>query len=171
MSAVSLNRQVLVLNQNYLPMTVCNAKKAVTMIYRGRAEVIEQDNILIRSVSWSIPMPLVVRIGVYVRVPVKRVELTRKNVIKRDGHQCQYCGVKNTSMTVDHVVPKAKGGGDSWENLVCACVRCNNTKGGNTPEQASMKLLRKPKRPSRLAFIQHFVGVKDEKWRPYLFMN
>ena len=171
MSAVSLDRQVLVLNQNYMPMTVCNAKKAVTMIFRGRAEIIEKADGFIRSISLAIPFPLVVRIGVFVRVPSKRVELTRKNIIKRDGHQCQYCATRCAPMTVDHVIPKTRGGEDSWENLVAACVKCNNGKGNRTPEEASMHLLRRPKRPSRLAFIQHFVGVKNEKWRPYLFMN
>jgi 5-methylcytosine-specific restriction endonuclease McrA len=170
-SAISLDRQVLVLNQNYMPMTVCNAKKAVTMIFRGRAEVIEQADGFIRSVSLAIPFPLVVRIGVFVRVPIKRVELTRKNIIKRDNHQCQYCGTRSATMTVDHVVPKTRGGEDSWENLVAACVQCNNSKGNMTPDEALMPLRRRPKKPSRLAFIQHFVGAKNEKWRPYLFMN
>ena len=86
MSAVSLDRQVLVLNQNYMPMTVCNAKKAVTMIFRGRAEIIEKTDGFIRSIKLAIPFPLVVRIGVFVRIPTKRVELTRKNIIKRDNH-------------------------------------------------------------------------------------
>ena len=166
-----LDRQVLVLNQNFEPMAICNARKAVTMVFLGRAEIIEQGSCKIRSVSWSIPFPLVVRIAVYIRVQPKRVELTRKNVIKRDGHQCQYCGVRGVPMTVDHIIPKTRGGADSWDNLVAACVRCNNTKGDRVLAEVGLSLLRRPRKPSRLAFIQHFVGINNKKWRPYLFMN
>ena len=159
------------LNQNYEPMSVCDVKRAIILIYLGKAEIIEKDSDYIRSVSVSIPFPLVVRVVVYVRVPSKRIILSRKNIIKRDNYTCQYCGAKNVPMTVDHIIPKNLGGADSWENLVCACVKCNNKKGNRTLEQAGMKLLQKPRKPTHLTFIRHFVGVKNEKWKPYLFMN
>ncbi|MGH8004239.1 MAG: HNH endonuclease, partial [Limisphaerales bacterium] len=110
-------------------------------------------------------------LGLYIKVPQKRILLTRKNVIKRDGHACQYCGGAHGEMTVDHVVPKIYGGADSWENLVCACTRCNNLKGDKTPEQAGFPLLRRPRRPNQITFIQQFVGISDTRWRQYLFLD
>jgi len=165
-----LNKHVLVLNQNYEPLSVCNTKKAVILIFLGKAELIEQGDGEIRSISTSIPCPSVVRLSMYIKVPRKRIVLSRKNIIKRDNHKCQYCGVTDSPMTVDHVVPKVRGGTDSWENLVCACIKCNNKKGNRAPEVAGIKLLRTPVRPTHLTFIRHFIGIKDEKWKPYLFM-
>ena len=168
---MDLNSHVLVLNQNYEPMSVCNAKKAVILIYLGKAEIIEKRERSIRSISTSMPYPSVVRLSMYIKIPRKRIILSRKNIIKRDGHQCQYCGTTTSSMTVDHVIPKVRGGDDSWENLVCACVNCNNKKGHRSPEQAGMALLSNPVRPTQLTFIRHFIGIKDEKWKPYLFIE
>ena len=167
-----LSLHVLVLNQNYEPLSVCSLKRAIVMVYLDRAEVIETvDGYKIHSVSMSLPAPSVVRLDAYIRVPNKRIMLTRKNIIKRDGGLCQYCGCKAELMTVDHVVPKIRGGKDVWENLVASCQRCNNRKGQRTPEQAKMKLLSKPKRPNHITFIQKFIGVKDHRWRQYLFMD
>jgi len=167
-----LSRNVLVLNQNYEPLSVCTVKRAVVLIYLGKAEIIEKyDGNMVRSVSWSSPVPSVVRLGFYIRVPQKRILLTRKNIIKRDDHTCQYCGENHTQMTVDHVIPKIYGGQDSWENLVCACIRCNNIKGNRTPEQAGMRILKRPKRPNHITFIQHFVGISDHRWKQYLFLE
>ena len=171
MNGLRLNREVLVLNQNYEPMSVCNVKRAVILLYLGKAELIEKDSALIRSVSVSVPFPVVVRIVMYVRIPFKRIVLSRKNVIKRDDHVCQYCGSTDAPMTVDHITPKHMGGSDTWENLVCACVKCNGDKGNRTTEQAEMKLFRDPRKPNHLMFIRSFIGVKNEKWKPYLFIN
>ena len=91
--------------------------------------------------------------------------------IRRDGHRCQYCGRPDLSLTVDHIVPVSRGGEDTWENLVCACVACNNKKGDRTPDGARMPLRRKPMRPNHVTFIRHFVGTLDERWKPYLFLN
>jgi 5-methylcytosine-specific restriction endonuclease McrA len=167
-----LNRNVLVLNQNYEPLSICSAKRAVVLVYLGKAEIIERyDGQMIRSVSVAIPLPSVVRLGFFIQVPHKRILLTRKNVIKRDGHRCQYCGDAHSSMTVDHVVPRIYGGKDTWDNLVCACIKCNNNKGNRTPEQAGFKLLRQPRRPTYIAFIQQFVGISDQRWKQYLFLD
>jgi len=167
-----LSRDVLVLNQNYEPLSVCTVKRAVILIYLGKAEIIEKhDGNLVRSISWSLPVPSVVRLGFYIRIPQKRILLTRKNIIKRDGHTCQYCGETYTQMTVDHVIPKIYGSQESWENLVCACIRCNNIKSDRTPEQAGLKLLKKPKRPNHITFIQQFVGISDRRWKQYLFLE
>lgn len=167
-----LNIHVLVLNQNYEPMTITNAKKAIILLYLGKAEIVEKyNNHAVRSVSCSFPLPSIVRLVHYIRVPHKRIVLSRRNIIKRDGHKCQYCGTKVGPVTVDHIIPKSYGGKDTWENLVCACIRCNNRKGDRTPDEAGMKLLSKPQRPNHIFFIRYFVGRIDSRWKPYLFMN
>ncbi|MGC8654298.1 MAG: HNH endonuclease, partial [Candidatus Kryptoniota bacterium] len=121
---------MLILNQNYEPLTICNWKKAVVLLYLGKAEIVERsDGKMLHSVSTTIPMPSIVRLSVFYRVPHKRVILSRKNILRRDGNRCQYCGRGDLPLTVDHIIPKTRGGEDSWENLVCACIRCNNKKG------------------------------------------
>ncbi len=167
-----LNRNVLILNQNYEPLTVCSVKRAVVMMLLGKVEMIEtMDGHMLHSVSTAIRVPSVVRLGFYVKVPRKRIFLSRKNIIKRDGHRCMYCGRSEGSMTVDHVIPKRMGGRDTWENLVCACTKCNNRKGDRTPEQANMTLIKRPRKPNHLMFIQRFIGISDDSWKPYLFME
>ena len=166
-----LDSRVLVLNQNYEPMSVCSARRAIIMLFLEKAEVIERNHAMIHSVSLTISLPSIVRLSRFVHVKRKRIVLTRKNIIKRDNHQCQYCATKIGSVTVDHILPKDRGGKDTWENLVCACMKCNGKKRNRTPEEAGMPLLRKPKKPGYLFFIQHFVGVPDDRWKPYLFMT
>jgi 5-methylcytosine-specific restriction endonuclease McrA len=167
-----LTRNVLVLNQNYEPLSVCSARRAFLLLYMGKAQMIETcDGYRIRSVLRSFPLPSVVRLDRYVKSPRKKILLTRKNIITRDGYTCCYCGSTRGPMTVDHVIPKHMGGTDSWENLVCACDRCNNEKGDRTPTQASMRLLRRPTRPNHITYIQRFIGVTDDRWKPYLFME
>jgi len=166
-----LHSQVLVLNQNYEPMTITNAKKAIILLYLGKAEIIEKNDAYVRSVSTSYPLPSIVRLTRYINVPRKRIILSRKNIIKRDNHQCQYCGTRSGPVTIDHVIPRVRGGQDTWENLVCACVKCNNKKGNRTPEEAGLKLLKKPQRPNYIFFIRYFVGTIDNRWKPYLYMN
>ncbi|MBI3873353.1 MAG: HNH endonuclease [candidate division Zixibacteria bacterium] len=167
-----LTRPVLVLNQNYEPLSVCTAKRAVVLVFLGKAEIIERlDGRMVRTARQSFPVPSVVRLGLYVARPQKRVLLTRRNIIKRDGHRCQYCGQSRTAMTVDHVIPKNRGGDDSWENLVSACVHCNNKKGHRTPDEADMPLRRLPRRPSHITFIQRFIGLGDHRWKQYLFLD
>ncbi len=162
---------VLLLNQNYEPMCVVNAKKAIILFYLQKAEIVVKKDLLVRSCRMAIPLPSIIRLVRYVRVPRKKVELTRRNILKRDGYQCQYCGIRKGPLTVDHVLPRHNGRIDTWENLVCACVTCNNRKGNRTPEQANMPLLHKPKKPSHLFFIQYAIGMDEESWKPYLFMN
>ena len=167
-----LSRKVLVLNNNYEPLSICNVKKAICLLYLEKAELVAaSDGRLLRSVSMSMPLPSIVRLAVFVRVPFKRIVLSRKNVLRRDGHRCQYCGRNDVPLTVDHVIPKARGGDESWENLVAACVRCNNRKGDRTPVEALMHLHRRPIRPNHVMFLRDFAGDVDEQWKPYLFMN
>jgi 5-methylcytosine-specific restriction endonuclease McrA len=167
-----MNAKVLILNQNYEPMSVISVRKAVVLLYLGKAELIAaHDGKRVRSVSLTMPFPSIVRLSVYVHVPYKRIILSRKNILRRDGHRCQFCGRSDLPLTLDHVVPLSRGGEDTWENLVCACVDCNNRKGDRTPEEARMPLRRKPIRPNHVTFIRHFVGSLDERWKPYLFLN
>lgn len=172
-SAVSaLSEHVLVLNQNFEPLSVCTARRAVVLVFLGKAEIVEPyDGLKIHSVNCAWPLPSVVRLGGYIRVPQKRILLSRKNILKRDGHRCMYCGTSQGRMTVDHVVPKLRGGKDAWENLVCACHKCNNVKGNRTPEEAGMTLLGRASRPNHITFIQQFIGIRDKRWRPYLFLD
>ena len=163
---------MLVLNHNYEPLSVCNVKKAVILLFLGKAELIEASNgRSLHSISMTMPFPSIVRLSVYVRLPFKKIVLSRKNILRRDGHRCQYCGRAEVPLTVDHVIPRARGGQDTWENLVAACVRCNNKKGDRLPGEAMMTLNRKPIRPNHVMFIRDFVGSVDDGWKPYLFMN
>lgn len=166
-----ISGKVLVLNQNYEPMSVCNVQKAVILLYLGKAELIAKyDGRVLRSVTTSIPVPSIVRIGMYIKIPYKKIVLSRKNILRRDNHKCQYCGSTESPLTIDHVVPKARGGEETWENLITACIRCNNRKGDRTPEEAHLTARSTPRRPSHLLFLKHVAGHVDEQWKPYLYM-
>jgi 5-methylcytosine-specific restriction endonuclease McrA len=167
-----INRNVLMLNQNYEPLTVCSARRAIVLLFQGKAEMVATaDGIKVHTIADSYALPSVVRLAEYRRVPFRYIMLTRKNIILRDGHRCQYCGTTRGSMTIDHIVPRKLKGADTWDNMVCACIKCNNHKSDRTPEQAGMKLVKKPTRPSHITFIQRHLGDNDARWRPYLFMD
>jgi len=110
-------------------------------------------------------------LGRFVKVPYKRVVLTRKNILRRDAYRCGYCGRGDLRLTIDHIIPKARGGTDSWDNLVSACTLCNNRKGDRTPEEANMMMLIKPFKPSHIMFIKNVVGKIDDNWKPYLYLS
>ena len=161
---------MLVLNQSYEPLTICNVRRAIVLIYLGKAEAIYcLAEKTISSVHRSFDYPSIVRLVFFVRIPFKKIILSRKNILRRDGHRCQYCGT-TANLTLDHVMPKSRGGEDSWENLTTACIRCNNKKGNRTPEEAKLTILNLPKRPSHITFIKNFAGRIDEEWKPYLYM-
>jgi len=166
-----VNGHVLVLNQDYSALTVCNVQRAVILMHLQKVHLVESvDGAYVRSPSTKVPWPSIVRLKQYAQVPYKRVMLSRKNVLKRDQRTCQYCGTES-NLTIDHVVPKSRGGRDTWENLVAACVSCNNEKGDRTPEEAGMQLARQPFRPSYVMFLRDFAGAVDEDWKPYLFLS
>jgi 5-methylcytosine-specific restriction endonuclease McrA len=167
-----LSDNVLVVNQNYEPIITTSVKRAIVLVFLGKASMVEaRRGHMIRSVSRAFEEPSIVRLEVYARVPHKQVMLNRKNIIKRDAGVCQYCGTTSGTMTVDHVIPRLHGGGDQWENLVCACDKCNNKKGNRTPEEAGMRLRSRPRRPSNLTFIRQLVSKGDEVWKKYLFVG
>ena len=169
--SVLLNNNVLVLNQNYEPMSVCSVRRAIILIFRGKAHAVESAGGVLRSVHEEYPVPSVVRLQRYINAPRRRVVLSKRNILKRDNFQCQYCGVTGAKLTIDHIIPRKTGGAESWENLVCACATCNNRKGDYRPEQIGLQLRRKPKKPNNVSFIRNFVGISHQCWKPYLFID
>ncbi len=160
------------MNQSYEPLTICNIKKAFVLIYLGKAELVLKDRKKeLHSTTQIFPWPSIIKLKQYISVPYKRVVLTRKNILRRDAYKCGYCGRGDLPLTIDHIVPKARGGSDSWENLICACTSCNNKKGDRTPNEANMNLLCKPFKPSHIMFIKTVVGKLDENWKPYLYLS
>ena len=166
-----LNKKVLLLNQSYQPLMTLGAKRAIILSFTEKVEVLERYKETINSVNLSIFVPSVIRLRDYVRFNKKKIPLNRRNILKRDNHICQYCNSKGKFMTVDHVLPKDKGGRDSWENLVAACVPCNTKKGNKLLKDINMTLLRKPKIPSFLFDIQNDLSNSQSSWKPYLFMK
>ena len=151
---------------------MCSPQKALIMLFLTKAEVVaNRDGKVVRTVDDSFPLPSVIRLSKYIRIPFKRIVLTRKNILRRDNNQCQYCGSRKNPLTIDHVIPKSRGGGDSWENLVAACVNCNNKKGNQTPEEAGISLIRKPKKPNHILLFRQYMGKVDTNWKPFLFMD
>ncbi len=168
-SSNKLNGKVLVLNQNYEPLTICNVRRAIVLTFLGKAEIVtKRDSIKINSVRNRFDCPSIVRLGFFVRVPYRRIILSRKNILKRDNHRCQYCG-STTSLTIDHIIPKSHGGEDTWDNLVTACVKCNNKKGDKSLEEIGFKLHTIPRKPSYITFIKCSAGRVDEDWKPFLY--
>jgi len=166
------NGKVLVLNQSYEPISICSPRKAIVLIFLSKAEIIaEYPNKKIRTINNSYTFPSVIKLKTYIKIPFKNVELSRKNIIKRDGNRCQYCGRKSLEMTVDHIIPKSRGGQETWENLTSACIKCNNIKGNRTPEEAGMKLLSKPRKPNHLTFLIQNIDNIDNSWKTFLFMD
>lgn len=165
-----LNARVLLLNQSYEPISVCNVKKAIILLYLEKAEVVATHNSkTINSVSVSFPWPSVIRLNNYIHLPYKDILLTRKNILRRDKHKCSYCGRSDLPLTIDHILPRARGGEDTWENLAAACLPCNNKKGDRTPAEANMPLLVKPYHPNYIMFIANSVSRVDENWKPFLY--
>ena len=165
-----INYPVLVLNQSYEPLTVCRARRAVVLIFQGKAEMVENGVGFIHSISDSFPLPSVIRLDYLIKRPRRQRKLTRFEIFNRDRYTCQYCGNETRQLTLDHVIPRYRGGQHTWENVVSACISCNRRKAGRTPQEARMKLLRHPSPPNSNPFFNipyHHLKTKDE-WRKYL---
>ncbi len=163
-----MSRKVLVLNADYRALSVCTVYKAFLLTYLQKAELVNKvEGVHIRTISDSYDVPSVIRLLNYVNIPYKSVMLTRHNVFKRDGYKCVYCSAKD-SLTIDHVIPRSRGGTSTWSNLVTACRSCNAKKGDCLPEEADMPLPYQPYRPSFIVFIREFSGIGDKSWLPYL---
>jgi 5-methylcytosine-specific restriction endonuclease McrA len=166
-----LNRRVLLLNQSYQPLMVIGAKRALILLLTEKVEAIENYTEFIHSMYFKMPLPSVIRLRDYARFAKKEIVLSRKNILKRDNHICQYCGAHSTRLTIDHIIPRQKGGPDTWENLVTACVQCNTQKGHKSVSEAKMELQSSPRKPMVIVHFQKNVKQYQKMWRPYLFME
>lgn len=163
-------RKVLVLSQSYEPLTITNWKKAFLLVYSEKAEAVDVYDTFLSSVNKQYQLPSVIRLKGRPRFSAfRKVELNRKNVFKRDNHECQYCGATE-NLTLDHVIPKSKGGKSTWENLVTACMKCNNKKDNKTVSDSGLRLLAEPKRPHHIQFMMRKTNP-HESWKPYLFLK
>jgi len=163
-----MNNRVLVLNQDFSPLMVCSVERAFILVYLNKSELVKPANgYKLHSVTASFPMPSVIRLHRYVNAPYKGVNLTRQNIFKRDNFECQYCGTKR-DLTIDHVIPRAKGGADTWTNLVTACKKCNAKKGNHTLEGANMVLRRRPFKPSYSIFLKDHMNGQASEWDAFL---
>jgi 5-methylcytosine-specific restriction endonuclease McrA len=164
-----MNEPVLVLNGNYEPINVCTTKRAMGLILADKATVLENGRGVVRTVSRTYERPSVIRLLYVVRRPRPRVRLCKREILRRDGYRCQYCGSESSQLTLDHIEPRFRGGEHSWMNLVAACPQCNRHKGGRSLAQAKMKLLHQPYEPHPTAeylFGRYRVG--NGAWAKYL---
>lgn len=166
-----VNKACLVLNASYEPLAISSARRAITLFVKERCTIVEDYG---REVYPGIMLPSVIRLTTYQYIPMRVTQMTRKNIYSRDHNACQYCGRRpgGHNLTLDHVIPKSRGGPNTWQNLVTCCRRCNKIKDDRTPEEAGMKLRRKPSalniHTSRS--LLRLVGLEeDERWAPYLF--
>lgn len=160
---------VLVLNQNYEPLNVCNVRRAVVLVLRGKAEIIETARGALHTTSRAFPLPSVIRLFHLIRRPRPKVRLTRKEIFARDGWHCVYCGRETRDLTLDHVIPRHQGGEHTWENLVSACKPCNHRKAGRTPSEARMALRREPAAPRVSIYYTFFQYLHNKyEWRKFV---
>jgi 5-methylcytosine-specific restriction endonuclease McrA len=180
---------VLVLNKNFEPVHLTTARRAFVLLYGGAAMALDEsgepydfdlwrelpvrdDDDAVPLVAGSVRVPRVLHLHRYDRTPRLQVRLTRRNLMVRDAHQCQYCGRRPAirDLNIDHVVPRSRGGSDSWENLVTSCKPCNLRKGWKTPEEANMRLARRPVRPKWTMTAQILLGTgsRYREWEPFL---
>jgi 5-methylcytosine-specific restriction endonuclease McrA len=161
--------KVLLLNQNYEPLNVCTMRRAIVLVIVGKAEVLENSRGYIHTSTRAFPRPSVIRLVYMIHRPHPRARLTRKEVFRRDNYTCQYCGRQTKDLTLDHVVPRRRGGGHTWENLVSACQVCNRRKGGKTLKEAHMRLLRQPYEPTASYYYLFRHYLQDHaQWEKFL---
>jgi 5-methylcytosine-specific restriction endonuclease McrA len=181
-----LRSKTLVLNRSFLPVHITSVRRACVMLYQGLARAVDAQYQTFDFVAWcahavaperlglvgrSMPVPRVVLLVSYDRVPRRHVRFTRHNVYARDRDTCQYCArrLPRSELNLDHVVPRSQGGLSTWDNVVCSCHPCNRRKGGRTPEQSGIRLLRKPTRPAWTPFLGDAFGqARYREWHPFL---
>ena len=167
---MNLNNKVLLLNNSYEPISIITAKKAVIMYFLDKVDVVKKSKIVINSIYLKFNIPEVIKLKNYIYIKHSKISLTRKNILKRDNNTCQYCGKNKSEITIDHILPKDKGGNDSWNNLVVACKRCNMIKGNYLLKDIDMQLIRKPFEPTKIIYLQN-VGKNNKSWHPYLYLT
>ncbi len=194
MSTAATQQHVLVLNRLWQAVNVCTAERALTLLYMGHAQVVHESEgnfntfsfrewcdfspaagsaECVRTISIKIPIPRIILLLFFDRLPSKEVKFTRFNVFERDRNTCQYCGRKfeRAELNIDHVVPRQRGGLTTWTNVVCSCIDCNRRKGSRTPEEAGMRLVRRPKKPRWRPFVEiQFARTADHSWKHFLDM-
>ncbi len=181
-----LNTKVLVLNRSYLPIHITVVRRALSLLYQGVAHAVDEQYRTFDFASWAdlaaeedtiglvdraIRVPRVILLQGYDRIPRRYVRFSRFNIYARDGNRCQYCGRQfpRAELNLDHVVPRSRGGTSVWENVVCSCHRCNRLKGGRTPAEAGMRLVRQPRRPQWTPFMTETYSLRRYKeWMPFL---
>jgi 5-methylcytosine-specific restriction endonuclease McrA len=163
-----MEKRVLVLNLDHSPIAIVTVQKALVLSILEKVSCLTYyETLIVRTVTREFMYPAVIRLNEYKNIPYRGVMLNRANIFRRDGHQCKYCGsVKN--LTIDHIIPKSKGGKTNWTNLITACNRCNVYKGDKTPEQAGLKLNGEPFRPTLGFFIAEYAERHAEEWGPFL---
>lgn len=174
--------RVLLLNGNsWEPLAIISIPRAINLLLAGKATVIEQSGRFLKTVSSTFPVPSVIALRTYINVPRRKAQWSRKGVLARDNYTCIYCGVRpgdmlrnqtltKTDFTVDHLLPRSRGGRDTWGNTACACYVCNHRKGDRLPEEAGMKLRWEPKIP-RTSYLVIAVGSGPDAWRQYIEVN
>ena len=162
-------QQVLVLNASFEPLNVCSVRRAHVLVYKGKAEVVEELDRPLCSATGAFPWPHVIRLVNYVRVPrmVQR-KISRRALFARDGWRCVYCGSASGRLTLDHVIPRSKGGGSVWENVVTSCAPCNLRKGNRMPHEVQMVLPHPPRPPAPALFIRLAAATVPQRWERYL---
>lgn len=163
-----LSTPVLVLNLNYVPVNVCTARRAIVLVGKGKAELLENHSGEVHTVTAVFDVPSIIRLVYLVRRPYAPRKLSNKEIFLRDQYTCQYCQKKTQELTLDHVIPRRQHGPHTWENVVTACPRCNLHKAGRTPAEANMKLMREPKapQPNPYRMLQNY--TMQEQWLPYV---
>ena len=165
-----MDSAVLVLNQDYQPLSICSVQRSVKLLFLEKAELLHDDpEKCIRTIDDEFSYPSVIRLRRYIKLPYQRIVLSRRNIMKRDNSTCQYCGSRS-DLTLDHVMPRSRNGRDNWENLVTACNSCNVKKGNRTPDEAGMPLQVEPYRPIHITFFQNLMSTVQDDWKPYLYM-
>jgi 5-methylcytosine-specific restriction endonuclease McrA len=169
--------QTLLLNASYEPLRVVHWQKAITLWWQGKVEVISVYEREVHAVSFTFKLPSIIRLLRFVKIKrrLDYVPFSRVNIYARDEYTCQYCGhtLPTSDLTFDHVIPVAHGGRKDWENIVTCCIDCNRRKGGRTPTEAGLRLIRQPRRPESVRAIRITIGIRDapESWRDYLYWN
>ncbi len=163
---------VLLLNASFEPLRVIDWKRALTLVFAGKVEVVEEYAREIRSIRLAVRLPAVVRLLTLVRVRGTGVKFSRQNIYARDNYACQYCGVQPlvSELTYDHVIPRAHGGATDWTNIVTCCIPCNRQKGGQALEQSGLHLQRLPRKPTWQPYVTMAMGLRHppDSWRTYL---
>jgi 5-methylcytosine-specific restriction endonuclease McrA len=161
---------VLVLNATFEPINVCTVRRATVLVLKERAEILERHERDLHAETLTMPRPIVIRLTTYVRVPreAHRRKITRRAVFARDRWTCQYCGGVRGALTIDHVIPRSRGGPSSWDNIVTCCAPCNRRKGDRLPKAVGMKLMTEPRPPSPHVFVHVATTTIHPAWEQYL---